>query len=338
MTEMGMNDLAQRPLFICGLPRSGTTLLQGLLDGHPQLVVDAAESQFFRQFVPQSQGLTKAQKFDLAESILLRIFRPETQYNQLYLDHISYEQIRSSFIAFLEESEKRLPDYLAAAVLAFGQVSGQLQEHSIYWVEKSPYNENYVDYIFNWWPQAHCVHMIRDPRDHYAAFKQRAIHNQRDIPAIEAFAWEWQCSLRQGVRRTAIYGPNRYHIIRYEDLAQDPAKQMQTLIHLLNISDYKGLYNPTKTGGLHSWKGNSSYHTHFSGISQSSLDRWQAELTLEEVRLLEAFIGPTMHHYHYQPATKSATTWQLATLPGRGRNLLRTIKFAVKNTWHYRHV
>jgi hypothetical protein len=40
MTEMGMNDLAQRPLFICGLPRSGTTLLQGLLDGHPQLVVD----------------------------------------------------------------------------------------------------------------------------------------------------------------------------------------------------------------------------------------------------------------------------------------------------------
>lgn len=47
-----MIELRDRPIFICGHPKSGTSLLRNLLDFHPQLVVYPEESRFFRQFLP----------------------------------------------------------------------------------------------------------------------------------------------------------------------------------------------------------------------------------------------------------------------------------------------
>src|SRR5215813_2734719 len=40
----------QRPTFICGHQRTGTTLLQNLLDGHPQLLVLPSEGTYFTSF------------------------------------------------------------------------------------------------------------------------------------------------------------------------------------------------------------------------------------------------------------------------------------------------
>src|SRR5262245_11380068 len=39
-----------RPVFICGHHRSGTTLLQNLLDGHPQLLSLPSEGTYFSSF------------------------------------------------------------------------------------------------------------------------------------------------------------------------------------------------------------------------------------------------------------------------------------------------
>src|SRR5690606_8473506 len=39
-----------RPVFICGHHRSGTTLLQELLDGHPELLVLPSEGTYFSSF------------------------------------------------------------------------------------------------------------------------------------------------------------------------------------------------------------------------------------------------------------------------------------------------
>src|ERR1700761_6046238 len=42
----GLN-LARHPVYICGVHRSGTTLVQDLLDGHPDLVVLPSEGTYF---------------------------------------------------------------------------------------------------------------------------------------------------------------------------------------------------------------------------------------------------------------------------------------------------
>jgi hypothetical protein len=40
----------ERPVFICGAHRSGTTLMQSLLDGHPELIVLPSEGTYLTSF------------------------------------------------------------------------------------------------------------------------------------------------------------------------------------------------------------------------------------------------------------------------------------------------
>ena len=55
--------------FICGHPKSGTSLLLTLLDSHPQLVVYPEESHFFRRFNDQAGDLEIEDKKKLADHL-----------------------------------------------------------------------------------------------------------------------------------------------------------------------------------------------------------------------------------------------------------------------------
>ena len=46
----------ERPVFVVGHRKTGTTLLQELLDGHPQLAVLPGESNHFNTFLPRKQA------------------------------------------------------------------------------------------------------------------------------------------------------------------------------------------------------------------------------------------------------------------------------------------
>ena len=50
-------DFYERPVFVVGHRKTGTTLLQELLDGHPQLVVLPGESNHFLTFLPRFGAL-----------------------------------------------------------------------------------------------------------------------------------------------------------------------------------------------------------------------------------------------------------------------------------------
>jgi hypothetical protein len=50
-------DLIQHPVFVCGVHRSGTTLVRNLLDGHPQLVVLPSEGTYYTNLEHQLQQL-----------------------------------------------------------------------------------------------------------------------------------------------------------------------------------------------------------------------------------------------------------------------------------------
>src|SRR5690242_3724778 len=49
-------DYYGRPIFVVGHRKTGTTLVQELLDGHPQLAVLPGESNHFNTFLPRNPG------------------------------------------------------------------------------------------------------------------------------------------------------------------------------------------------------------------------------------------------------------------------------------------
>ncbi|MBN1454521.1 MAG: sulfotransferase, partial [Anaerolineales bacterium] len=185
-------------------------------------------------------------------------------------------------------------DLLYAAIHAFGQVHNRINPDTQAWVEKTPYNEHFAGQIFSWWPDARCIHVVRDPRDNYATY-----HRKHPGLSVEAFSTSWNASLLSALQSQGRYGKERYHILRYEDLVSDSENTLQNITALLKIKDEQTLRQPTRNGV--SWEGNSMFNDRFSGISDKPLGRWRSQLSSSEVAIIETACRDGMRRMGYTP-------------------------------------
>lgn len=296
--------LRDHPVFICGHPKSGTTLLMTLLDNHPQLVVYPAETIFFRGLLPRFKNVDNTEKLALGKRFLLHFFdqqpidpdsdasRPISTPDVVYLQFAETCRLMDSLLS--PDKVRHDGDILSAAILAFGNVHQKITPQARYWVEKTPYNEYFTEQIYNWWPEARCIHVIRDPRDNYATYRRK----HPNLPA-ERFSRSWRTSLKAGLESQKRYGLDRYWIIKYEDLTQNPERMIAELAHFLDIEDHESLRTPTKNGVL--WQGNSMFNERFSGISSRPLGRWRSELQATDVAVIETACRAGMKQMGYTP-------------------------------------
>lgn len=297
---MTTEDLRDRPIFICGHPKAGTSLLRAVFDSHPQLVVYPEETVFFRRFLPRAGNRAGETLFQVADESLIHIFLwnrdnpPASQAGFPDRDYssIPYEQVRSEMRRLLGERCNHPGDILSAAVLAYGQVCKQITPTTRAWVEKSPYNEFFTEKIYGWWPQARCVHIVRDPRDNYVSYRRK----HPDWSA-EIFAASWQRSTRAGLYNLAHYGADKYLILRFEDLAGSPENSLRQLTTFLGIAWDESLAAPTRAGA--SWQGNSMFSESFEAISAAPVARWREQLAISDVALIERICSGLMGRFRY---------------------------------------
>ncbi|MCJ7824910.1 MAG: sulfotransferase, partial [Anaerolineales bacterium] len=160
------------------------------------------------------------------------------------------------------------------------------------WVEKTPYNEYYADDIFAWWPDANCIHIVRDPRDNFSSYQIK----QPDWGPI-SFARSWRESTQRGWKNQQRYGKRRYLLIRYEDLVEEPEQTIAEIIEFLNIEDDPILRQPTRNG--QSWGGNSMFGERFEGVSRNPIGRYKSQLDQDTIATLEASLFPEMDRLGY---------------------------------------
>jgi hypothetical protein len=285
-----LNDLQlrDRPIFICGHPKSGTSLLRAILDSHPQLVVYPEETIFFRRYLPIAKGQPLEKQLELAEQYLIHIFTwnqaapPSSQAGFPDRDYtnISYEAVRQRMHQLAQKDYRDERDILNSAVLAYGSVSGQLSDETRRWVEKSPYNEYFASLIFDWWPEARCVHVVRDARDNFVSYQRKHTSWSPEI-----FASNWKRSTQAGIQNRQQFGDEHYRMVRYEDLVTHPEKYAQELMAFLGIDWNPASTSPTRAG--QQWQGNSMFSEQFSEISAAPVGRWKEKLQLEEALVIE---------------------------------------------------
>lgn len=316
-------ELRDRPLFICGHPKSGTSLLRALLDGHPQLVVYPEESVFFRRYLPKAAGKNINQQLELADQYLIHIFAwnqenpPPSQAGFPDRDYsaISFDAVRTEMHGYITANPPRHSgDLLSAAVLAFGQVTSQVSADSKYWVEKSPYNEHETKTIFSWWPQATCVHVVRDPRDNYLSY-----HRKHPDWAAEFFTKNWIKSTEAGLQNREFHGRDSYLILRYEDLVEFPEKVINQICEFLHIDYQKQLTRPARAG--ESWAGNSMFDQEFDAINSTPVGRWRAQLSSSDAAVISSLAEKQMHqlNYSFSHQTTLGTRLRIASWPVRRR-------------------
>lgn len=302
-----ISELRNRPLFICGHPKSGTSLLRAIFDSHPQLVVYPEETVFFRRYLPKAQGLDLNSQLELADQLLLHIFRwtasnpvpDQDDFPGRDYSSIPFEEVRSQFRTFVGEQIDNLGEILSAAVMAFGKVSGQTGEDTRRWVEKSPYNEYYTQKIFSWWPSARCIHIVRDPRDNFASYRRK-----HPNWAPEFFAANWARSVNTGLDNQRLFAADRYLILRYEDLTRSPAEEIQKITEFLQIDWDSTLTAPTRAG--EQWRGNSMFANLFEEISAAPIARWKDQLAPIETAVIELGTAPLFEKFGYKSETGEA--------------------------------
>ncbi|HEX8655185.1 MAG TPA: sulfotransferase [Allosphingosinicella sp.] len=244
---------AQRPVFICGAHRSGTTLLRDLLDGHPALAVLPFETSFYTHFRRhQASASAKEQLSSMGQEWLRRLVNPNNQAPFWLLGHSHrlhspYVDLAQAFQGWQDTLERRPggsppPSLLIAFALAYA--GGSLGSVRM-WVEKTPTNEQFLDAILADFPAARILHVIRRPEEAYSSHK--ALRSGRSVRSAAREIRNLARSYAVAVERSRSLSGS-YHLVRYEDLAASPGAVMDGVAGFLGIEPLAVLTRPTVAG------------------------------------------------------------------------------------------
>ncbi|MBM4134852.1 MAG: sulfotransferase [Nitrospira sp.] len=292
-----------RPLFIGGYPKSGTTLLLSLLDGHPEVAVFPEETRFFGHLLPlMRSGASREAVLDQAFNHTgVRFFREGVfddgagvrDYSAI--DFALYQRTVESLWASSGYSQAGL---LIAMVSAYAQITGQDLARKRYWIEKSPGTEHFATEILRLFPEASFVYTLRDPRANYFSYRKKKEKYLKYTMSVEEFILAWIRSLQailRGVKACSAMAAsgqdvhNRYLVILYEELVRDPRGVMEKLAKQIGLSWDDCLMSPTRMN--RPWEGNSMHGYAFAGVSSEPVMVWRAELDPNESAFIDSVLG-----------------------------------------------
>jgi hypothetical protein len=303
---MNITDLT--PVFICGHYRSGTSLLHHLLDGHSKIVSAGIETNFFTVFKPKisTLGVNEALRISL-----LRVIESNDQaLLNKHLPGIDIEKFRLVFNEF-DKNENNVYSFLEAYVQAHAKATNQTSSEKLFWIEKTPLNELFIQDILKKWPHAKFIHMIRDPRDVHASIRKRS-----DFPLkVRTTYHNWLRSIQAKTINQMRY-PDQCITLRYEDLVLDTDACILKICDFLKIENEDVLKTPTLSGGMFPWKGN-SLGGEKKSIDSDALSRWKTFEPQSEVRLMEALAENAMKALGYKIDREPTIKYQIQALRER---------------------
>lgn len=203
-----MNDSPQ-PVFLLSLPRSGSTLLQSLLQAHPD-VATVAEPWFLLPLVHM---------------------RTETGSRTCY-DHVVSFQAVDELAGKLEESGG---DWRANIRRFAEGVYGPLSRGSRYFLDKTPRYIQIASELHAIFPEARFIILWRNPLAVLSSVLRSFRRNRWDLRYAHF-------DFREGLQRLVAFseataGDPRVVRVRYEDLAQDPQTVVNGLLRDLGMPE-----------------------------------------------------------------------------------------------------
>lgn len=285
------------PVVVCGFMKSGTTLLLELLDGHPELIVLPGDRHMMNAREDERRRITR----DAYWIPALVNSRGQAPYWFLGEDDAAYGE----FASYLEHALGTLPDdargRFLAFVVALHCANPRRAPRPRAWVEKTPENEFHVDRIVRWFPRARFIHLVRHPLENLASlkllFRQRADMGWKPWSAATT-ARKLARSIRSAGDNRRRLGADRYHVARYEDLAETEPR-MRDVARFLGIGWDEALLTPTMNGVPS--QPNSMRRDRLGVRGRVTIPApgpWRSELTLAERLVARAILAPAVRRWN----------------------------------------
>jgi hypothetical protein len=284
-------ERSRAPVFVLGSPRSGTTLLYGMLLSAGGFAVYLAESNVFNLLAPRFGDLSvRANRERLLEAWLnSKLYRASG---------IDPERIRRRVL----QDCRNIGDFLRIVMEEICAVQGMPR-----WAENSPEAILYLPLIKQLIPNALVLHIIRDGRDVAASLGR--------LRYVRPFPWEdlhstigcglyWEWIVQQGRGFGRALG-NDYLEVRFEELLDHPQTTLDTIGRFIDQPlDYATIQ---RVGYGSVSKPNTSFTAQDSDGTFNPVGRWKRTFLPKELVLFERLVGTTLKELGYALATDAAT-------------------------------
>lgn len=268
-------------VFIVGCPRSGTTLLQRIVDAHPEIAI-TPETHWVPAFFRDGVGLT-TEGFVLPE--LVEELFSHRNFSKMGISHVDLEGLLGD----------GRPVSYSSFVSGIFDLYGRQHDKPLVG-DKSPGYARDIPLLHTLWPAAKFIHLIRDGRDVCLS----AINWKRKIPAMTsrfptwaedpvttAALW-WECHVRLAREAGNALGPDLYSEIRYEALVAHPAEECARLCAFLGVP-YVDTMLRFHEGRFSGKAGQDAKHS-WQPITPG-LRNWRTQMPSRDVENFEAAVG-----------------------------------------------
>lgn len=227
------------PVFLVGFPRSGTTLLEQILDSHPALQT-LEEKGTVAALIHAFEVLTEGRENPLVS-----------------LTHGDVEQLRGAYFAEVDRHIRRRSDCLL--------------------VDKMPLNTVNVHLLWRIFPDAKFILAVRHPCDVcFSSFMQNFLINEAmaGFFTLESGARIYSEVMRTWQEAVRLL-PLDYHQIRYEDLVADFESETRALLEFLGVGWNESVAGHTEHAIRRGTINTPSYHQVTQPIYQHAKYRWR---------------------------------------------------------------
>ncbi len=246
---MGLSS--ERPIFVCGVPKSGTTLVGRLLANHTDCRTD----------------------YDIDPSIrFLRYVRDTMD------DYFFFSEPENSPMAAANEYwiKDDFRTWHLMNIEYYQQFHKSYRTGAPRWGSSSCYSHYHRKILWKWFPEAIFLIVRRDPRDHWCSFKHLYVN-------FEVDQWDWFVESRG--RLPTVGEDERIQFVEYHEVVRDPTVIFDTLglsvpeNYLTGVRDV--FLHRTRGSKVADWIGNVR-----SGeqLITSSIGRWKRDLSEEEIQ------------------------------------------------------
>jgi hypothetical protein len=268
------------PIFIGGPDRCGKTTLRAILASHPNISIPAVGSNMWTYFYGQFGDLGRAENFE-------RCLDSMMHYKHVIFLKPDPDRIRKEFW--------QGPPTYARLFSLFHQHHAE-REGKPRWGDQTGLIERYADAIFEAYPAAKMIHMLRDPRDRYEASLTLWPKGKGRAGGATA---RWLYSFYLAKRNIRKF-PDRYKIIRFESLVSDPEQNIREICAFLD-EDYVPAMLTMEGAPTHRDKllHGSMFEEGTSPLSENFIGLYRRAIPKQEIAYMQNLAGKQMAALDY---------------------------------------
>lgn len=220
-TERHQSELCEGPLFIVGMPRSGTKLLRSLVNQHSCIRIGSIETNFLPMWVANWSkygDLSRQREF-------ARFYN-----NMIKFPYFLYKKNEGLLIQtndWYRQCENFTPSGVFEALIRHDIAA--VKHSGIIWGDKSPGYAEHIRMLKNLFPEAKFLNIVRDVRD-YCLSCHKAWHSHM----IRA-AQRWADHVETPHKVSTTLPSDCYHELTYENLLNNPERELKKICAFLNL-------------------------------------------------------------------------------------------------------